>query len=297
MDDPDWREENAVSIDARLKALQKFVDDIVKLHGEPRTKSVDRWLISMVQKRIKTVTAALEILKTRTAAETALFELWNDIRWYTRRAEKPNVKVLKEVADIWIRLIAPFTPHLSEELWHHLGKEGFVSLAEWPVYDETKIDVGAEEAEDLVKSLIEDTVSITRATKIVPKRIFFYVATNWKWKAYLETLRMSQAGKVEMKDIMKNLMGDQELQKKAKDLAAFLGKNIVEISTSAEDHKKRKLEAGALDEKTVIEEARAFLQKEFNAEVSVYNEEDPKKYDPRNRASQSKPYRPAIYME
>jgi leucyl-tRNA synthetase len=297
MDDPDWREENAVSIDARLKALQKFVDDIAKLHGEPGTKSVDRWLISMVQKRIKTVTAALEILKTRTAAETALFELWNDIRWYMRRVEKPNVDVLKEVADVWIRLIAPFTPHLSEELWHNLGKENFISLVEWPVYDETKIDIGAEEAEDLVKSLIEDTVSITRATKIVPKRICYYVAANWKWKAYLETLRRSKAGKVEMKDIMKSLMTDPELQKKAKDLAAFVGKNIAEINTIAEDHKKRKLEVGALDEKTIVKEAKAFLQKEFNAEVSVYNEEDPKKYDPRNRASQSKPYRPAIYME
>ena len=297
MDDPDWREENAISIDARLRALQKFVDDIAKLHEEPGTRSIDRWLASMVQKRIKTVTSALEILKTRTAAETALFELWNDIRWYMRRTEKPNMKVLKDVVDVWIRLIAPLTPHLCEELWHHLGKKGFVSLAKWPVYDESKIGVSAEEAENLVKSLIEDTISIIRATKIVPKRICYYMATNWKWKTYLETLRMSLAGKVEMKDIMKNLLTDPELQKKAKDLAAFLGKNIVEINTIAEDLKKRKLEASMLDEKTVIEEAKAFLQKEFNAEVSVYNEEDLEKYDPRSRASQSKPYRPAIYME
>jgi leucyl-tRNA synthetase len=297
MDDPDWREENAKGIDARLRALQRFVEDITKIKGETGTKSVDRWLISMVQKRIKAVTSMLEVLKTRTAAEVALFELWNDIRWYMRRTESPNLKVLKEVADIWVRLIAPFTPYLSEELWRLIGKGGFVSLAEWPVYDDSKIDIGAEESEDLVRNLIEDTVSITRATKMTPRRIYYYVAANWKWKAYLETLQKSLAGKVEMKDLMKELMKDHELQKKAKDLAAFLGKSIMEINTVAEDLKKRKLEAGALDEKTVIEEAKAFLQKEFKAEVSVYNEEDPEKYDPRNRASQSKPYRPAIFME
>ena len=297
MDDPDWREENAKGIDARLMALQRFVGDLAKLHGDAGTKSVDRWLLSMVQKRIKTVTAALEIMKTRTAAEVAFFELWNDIRWYMRRTETPNVRALKEVTDVWVRLTAPFTPYLSEELWHLLGKEGFVSLAEWPVYDSSKIDVSAEESEDLVKSLIEDTVSITRATKIVPKRIYYYVAADWKWKAYLETLRKSLTGKVEMKDVIKDLMKDKEMQKKAKDLAAFLGKSIMEINTASEDLKKRKLEVGALEEKTVIEEAKVFLQKEFNVEVSVYNEEDMKKYDPRNRASQSKPYRPAIYME
>jgi leucyl-tRNA synthetase len=239
----------------------------------------------------------LEVLKTRTAAEAALFELWNDIRWYMRRTESPNLKVLREVAAIWVRLIAPFTPYLSEELWHLLGKEGFVSLADWPVCDHSKIDIGAEEAEDLVKNLVEDTVSITRATKITPKQICYFVAANWKWKAYLETLQRSLGGRLEMGAIIKDLVKDPELQKKAKDLAAFLGKNIIEINTAAEDLRKRKLEAGALDEKTVIEEAKAFLQKEFNAKVSVYSEEDPDKYDPKNRASQSKPYRPAIYME
>ncbi|MEM2969878.1 MAG: hypothetical protein QXR63_02965, partial [Candidatus Bathyarchaeia archaeon] len=88
-----------------------------------------------------------------------------------------------------------------------------------------------------------------------------------------------------------------EMQKKAKDLATFLGKTIMEINMSSEDLKKMKLDIGSLDEKTIIEEAKGFLQKELNAEVSVYNEEDQQKYDPKNRATQSKPYRPAIYME
>ncbi len=297
MDDPDWREENAKSINARLMAFQRFVCDLVKLHGDVKIKNIDRWLLSMIQRRVKIVTEALKVMKTRTAAEVAFFELWNDIRWYMRRTEVPNIKLLREVTEIWIRLIAPFTPFLSEELWHLFGKENFVSLAEWPVYDDSKIDKGAEESEELVKNLIEDTVSITRATKIVPKHVCFYVAAEWKWKVYVEALKKAQAGKIEMKDVMRDLLKNPEMQKKTKDLAAFLGKIVVEINMVGEDLKKRKLELGILDEKTVVEEAKEFLQKELNAKISVYSEEDPQKHDPKNRASQSKPYRPAIYIE
>ena len=41
-------------------------------------------------------------------------------------------------------LIAPFAPHIAEELWHQMGEEGTVCDAEWPKYDE--------------KQLVEDTV-------------------------------------------------------------------------------------------------------------------------------------------
>jgi leucyl-tRNA synthetase len=33
-------------------------------------------------------------------------------------------------------LIAPFAPHIAEELWHALGNEGSVCDAQWPSYDE-----------------------------------------------------------------------------------------------------------------------------------------------------------------
>jgi leucyl-tRNA synthetase len=297
MDDPDWREENVKSTDAKLKALFRFVEQIASLKGETKAKSVDRWLTSTVQNRISTITAAVKVLKTRTAAEIALFEFWNDIRWYMRRNEHPNSKALKQAADIWVRLLAPFTPHISEELWHLLGNEGFVSLAPWPQYDASKVDTQAEEAEDLVRTLIEDTVNIIKATKMTPKRICYYMSAGWKWKAYLKILEKSLTQKVEMKDVMGDLMKDTELKKKAKNLAAFVNKLIPDVNAAPENQKQRKLKASTIDEKGIIEEAQAFLAKEFQAEVSVYNEEDPEKHDPKTRAPTAKPYRPAIYIE
>ncbi|MEM2146676.1 MAG: class I tRNA ligase family protein, partial [Candidatus Jordarchaeaceae archaeon] len=297
MDDPDWREENAKGIEAKLLALRRFIDDLVNLLGDEKLRTIDRWLLSTIQKRVKMVTEALNKLKTRTAAEIAFFEVWNDIRWYMRRIDTPNTKVVREVTDIWIRLISPFTPYLAEELWHLIGKKEFVSLAEWPVYDDSKIDITAEEVENLLKNLIEDTTNIIKVTRIIPKRICYYVAAQWKWKAYLKTLQKSLTAKVEMKDVIKELLKDPEIQKKVKDLTSFLNRNIMEINMIAEEVKKRKLKTGVLCEKSIIEESKNFLQKELNAVISVYNEEDLDRYDPKNRASQSKPYRPAIYIE
>ncbi len=50
----------------------------------------------------------------------------------------------REVLEPMVILIAPFAPHIAEELWHQLGNEGSVCDAQWPQYDE--------------KMLVEDTV-------------------------------------------------------------------------------------------------------------------------------------------
>jgi leucyl-tRNA synthetase len=297
MDDPDWREENAKGIDAKLKALYGFVTQIVSLPDKAEVNTLDRWLISSIQKRTREVTEAIEALKTRTAVEIALFEVWNDIRWYLRRTERPNPKVLSETANTWVRLLAPFAPHLCEELWSLLGNKGFVSTADWPSYDGSKVDAVAEEMEELIRNLLGDTANVLKATRITPKKICYYTASSWKWKTYLKALEKSAAKKVEMRDLMSELMKDPELKKAAKNVAGFISQIIAEVNAFSEEQKRRRLEIGILDEKDGVVEAKDFFTKEFNAEVYVYGEEDPQRYDPKGRAAMTKPYRPAIYIE
>lgn len=297
MDDPDWREENARSIDARLRALYSFMDQIAKMSGEEEVKSIDRWLFSMLQGRIRGITEAIESLRTRTAAEIALYEIWNDIRWYIRRRDKPNPKILRDVANIWIKLLAPFAPFICEEMWSMLGNEGFVSLAKWPEYNESKVDVKAEETEAFIKNLINDTMNILRLMKTPPKRIYYYAAAQWKWKAYMKILEIASSKIIDMRGMMKILMEDNELRSSTKNLAPFVSRLIEELNMLPKDRKDRLLKSGIIDEMTEINYAKTLLEKEFNAEVIVYSEEDQQKYDPRGKAQQARPYKPAIYVE
>ena len=96
---------------------------------------------------------------------------------------------------------------------------------------------------------------------------------------------------------MKMLMKDPELRSMAKTLAPFVSRLIEELNILPEERKRRLLEAGTINELAEIGEAKDFLEKEFNAEIVVYKDDDPQKYDPRGKARQAKPHKPAIYIE
>jgi len=297
MDDPDWREENAKSIDAKLRSLHGSVNMILELPTMEETRSIDKWLSSALQKRIQEVTEALEVLRTRTASEVALFEVWNDVRWYLRRTDKPNSTVLRRAVEVWVRLLAPFAPYICEELWHAMGKDGFVSTAEWPSVDESKFDLEAEGTENFIRSLMEDTTNVIKATKMTPKKVHYYVAAPWKWLAYLKAVDEAVDKRVTMKDLMGKLISDPILKKKAKKLAQFVGRSLDEINQMPRDLKSKIVKIGELREEQMLKEAKEFLEREFKADVYVFNEEARDSYDPKNRAQAARPYRPAIYIE
>jgi leucyl-tRNA synthetase len=296
MNDPDWRKETVGDVKGKLRGFQNLADNIIDSAKETETGHLETWLISMMQHRIRIVTENLEALKTRTALENALFEMWNDFRWYNRRKEAFNSNVLKEALETWTKLLAPFAPYMCEEIWNKLGHKDFVSLAEWPVYSEKQVDVQAEETENLVKNVLEDTSNILRATKMVPKEIYYYSAASWKWKVYLTALKKSETGNVAISDLMKELMADPELKTVAGKVAKFAQGITQEINRMPEDMKQRQLQIGALDEAKLLETAKAFFGREFNAKAHVYSEDDKQIHDPQRKAGYAKPYRPAIYI-
>jgi leucyl-tRNA synthetase len=296
MDDPDWRSDNAADIQGKLEALRKFAENILSSEsGE--LGHLEKWLLSQLQKRVKAVAESLEELKTRTAMEIALFETWNDFRWYVNRKGKTKAKALRDALKVWIRLLAPFAPFVCEELWNRLGETGFVSLAEWPQVDDTKVDVIAEEQETLLSDLIDDTLNVLKATKITPKQIFYYTAADWKWRVYQRILSKAVEGEVRVNEIMKELSKDPSLREKMKAVAVFVPKALKAISRLQPERQVRLARIGVVNEKEVIEDASNFLKERFSARIKVCGEEAEGLYDPKQRAGLALPGQPAIYIE
>ena len=202
-----------------------------------------------------------------------------------------------EILDIWTRLLAPFAPHICEEIWERMGKKGFISKAEWPTYQEERVNVKAEEIEAYVKELIEDAYNIIKATKISPKQIHLYVAAPWKWKVYLKAIKEASSKTITMKELMTELLKEPELKNKAKEISRFAAKIIDEINKMPPERKETLSQIGEIDEIKILNEAKDFFEKELRAKIYVWNEEDEKRYDPKNKAPNATPYRPAIYME
>ncbi|MEM4143416.1 MAG: leucine--tRNA ligase [Candidatus Bathyarchaeia archaeon] len=297
MDDPDWRSENAADVRGKLEALRNLALGIIESAKNDEMTHLERWLISKMQQRIADVTANLEELKTRSALEIALFEVWNDFRWYIRRKGTANAKAARDALDVWLRLLAPFAPHICEELWSAMGKSTFISLAEWPQVDEAKIDVLAEEQENFIIDLIEDTLNVLKATKITPKQICYYTAAGWKRQVYHRIMAKAAEGEVKINEVMKELAQDPSLKAHMKAFAGLVPKVIKAISKLPNERKARIARITAFNEKEIIEAARGFLKERFNAEVAVYSEEDTARYDPKQRAALALPRQPAIYIE
>jgi leucyl-tRNA synthetase len=297
MDDPDWRGENAADIQSKLEGLSKFACDVFTSNMENEEEHLERWLISKLQHRVESVTLSLDELKTRTALEVALFETWNDIRWYIQRKGKASGKTLADAVKTWLRLLAPFAPFTCEELWSQSGESGFVSVAEWPRAEPERLDVEAEEQENFIVDLIGDTLNILKATKIAPKRVCVYTAAAWKWQVYLKILEKAVVGEVKMNEVMKEMAADAELKPRMKEVADIVPRVIKVMMKLSGERKANLLKVGAVDEKEIVQDAVCFLKERLNAEVTVYSEEDAERYDPKQRAGLALPCQPAIFIE
>lgn len=102
-------------------------------HGQNINKGIER----AVHKAIKRVTADMHDMAYNTAI-SALMELVNEL--YKLRADYPmasNGQIWQWAITTIAQLIAPFAPHLAEELWEQFGGDGSVHASKWPTYDES----------------------------------------------------------------------------------------------------------------------------------------------------------------
>ncbi len=297
MDDPDWRAENVRDLKTKFESLTGFASEIFSSAQNDEVTALERWLQSRFQYRIKEVTAALDELKTRTGLQVALFEVWNDLRWYMQRKGAADARVLGETVKVWLKMLAPFSPFMCEELWSQAGEEGFISVAAWPRFDADKLDLAAEEQENLVIDVMADTQNILKAMKISPKRICYYTAAPWKWKICLKVLEKTLAGGANIGLLMKEFASDSDLRSRMKEISGMVPRIIKALTKVSGERKANMLNVAVADEKAILKGAAVFLRERFKSETSVYSEEDQQRFDPKNRASMALPYQPAIYIE
>jgi leucyl-tRNA synthetase len=98
----------------------------------------------------------------------------------------------KETLEGFLKLMHPFCPHMTEELWHRLGNNSFISLETWPQADESKIDPRIEENERKAQTLAEDINNVARLLRSKGgsvSKIFVYTLPGEK-EGYIENLQI-----------------------------------------------------------------------------------------------------------
>jgi valyl-tRNA synthetase len=102
----------------------------------------DRWILSRLSTTAGAVSAALDRYEFGEAAQLLYTFVWDDFcAWYLelskRRASEPAVRqTLAYALDVTLRLMHPFTPFFTEEIWQKLGRKQPLMSASWPEPDE-----------------------------------------------------------------------------------------------------------------------------------------------------------------
>ena len=105
------------------------------------------------------------------------------------------------------------------------------------------------------------------------------------------------AGEAKINELMKEFAADKELKPHMKDIAGLVPRVIKALTKVSSERKANMQKIKTVDEQAILEGAVGFLGDRFNAEVSVYNESDEKRFDPKQRSTMAMPYQPAIYLE
>ncbi len=140
--DLDWSEQGVEGCFRFLNRVYRLVDelkDIVKSDVEVKaTTKEDKAMRYTIHSTLKKVTEELSEKFGFNTAIAALMELINEMYKY-KELDTRNDGIIKEGIESIVTIIAPFTPHVGEELWQMIGKEGSIFDISWPKFDETAL--------------------------------------------------------------------------------------------------------------------------------------------------------------
>jgi leucyl-tRNA synthetase len=303
--DADWKREGIESAKTQINRFYNFAKQIIdsgcKIQDISEQKHIDKWIESRIQKYVRDINIAFEGIRTREAIQNAFFLIYNDIKWYHKRGGE---QCLTQVVETWTKLMAPFTPHICEEVWSELGHQESISFVPYPVENAELIDLAAEIAEDIIIKTLEDTEEIIRVAKITPKKVYMYTTPKWrttilKTAAGIVTASDSQiSNEIDMKVFMQKCMEDSAIRSR-KEAPKYIQKVANDIRGSSIDTVLKYLDAN-LDEQQILKEAQPFFEKEFGCPVEIFSAEEAEAgtvYDPEKKSRFAEPGRPAIYIE
>ena len=152
----------------------------------------DQWVLTKLNTLIKEVTENMDAYELGVASAKVYDFIWDTYcDWYieltkarlygeNEKSKLAAQKVLVYVLDQFLRLLHPFMPFITEEIWQAIPHEGkFLMLADWPKYDES-LNFGAEAAH--MESVMNAIRSIRnrRAEMNVPpsKKSTLYVVSD-----------------------------------------------------------------------------------------------------------------------
>jgi leucyl-tRNA synthetase len=278
--DFDWSEEGVRSTHRFLTRLSDLVEAYAAGEvataggGDADRDEIDDYVADETDAAVAIAGAEYDDLTFNVALREAQ-ELVRTLRSYREGAD-PHPAVFERGLDVAVRLLAPVAPHLAEELWETLGRDGFVAEAEWPTASVDRDTV--EKRRRLVANTREDVRDIVEVAGIEdPERIDVVVAPDWKYDA------LSIAIDSDADNLISELMAEDHIRERGDDAASY-GQDL----QANREALRETLDGDA--EYDALRAAAWLIEREFDAPVRVERAADADE----GVVSKAEPGRPAI---
>lgn len=143
-----WNDDGIKAMSRFISRIERLIDKFTEDKGKSGKNEIskDEKELNYVRNyTIKSVTDDAEKFQFNTAI-ARIMELVNALYKYDGEVENKNMKLYEETIADLIRVLAPFAPHFSEEMWERMGYSYSVFNQKWPEYDD--------------KALVKDTIEI-----------------------------------------------------------------------------------------------------------------------------------------
>jgi leucyl-tRNA synthetase len=146
----DWSDAGVEGSYRFLNRVWRLVYEFVSKYDVKDDKYVvksdeDKQLNYMLNTTIKKITEDVSGRFSFNTAISSIMELVNELYKY-KEIENVNELLFKDAINKLVVVLAPFTPHICEEMWKELGHKGSLVDVSWPEYDES--------------ALVQDTIEI-----------------------------------------------------------------------------------------------------------------------------------------
>ncbi|MFB6077193.1 MAG: class I tRNA ligase family protein, partial [Candidatus Nanohaloarchaea archaeon] len=284
--DFDWRADEVAEYRDKVRTFYNRSLDLYGSGTDRDMATIDRYARSRLQRIVRETTEALEEFQTRTAGMQAFFALNDLINHYRDRADTLHADVIDDIVTTQVKLMAPFTPHLCEELWDRFGHDGFVSAADWPEPDEDLIDPAVEAREELLQRTVDDIAEVAGLVGGFDT-IRLVVADAWKRDAVRTIADHVAADTTDIGAIMDDLMQDETMQRHGDSLQTL----VQDYTSNPGDLPDVVLDEGA--ESGTFADAATFITDRFDADLVIEEESE----SDHEKAERARPGKPAIVLE
>jgi len=230
-------------------------------------EEIDKWLLSKYNRLVKAVREDMEVFElTKVVREIQDFVIEDISNWYIRRnrrrfwktdKDQTKLAVYKTTYDVLLgvsKLIAPFVPFIAEEMYKSFTDGESVHLADYPEYDEGKIDDKVEEKMDLVRDLVTLGRASREEAKIKVRQPLNKVIIDGKYKEIIGELTELIKEELNVKEVVfENDLSkymEFELKPNFKVCGSILGKKVKEFGNVLRELDSKEL-LNELNEKDV----------------------------------------------